>query len=144
MNQYVAMPLPKAKQMKRFGFTNNVECEWYYTRQVGEHVTFNLSIDRESGAYETLVFDEFFGQPEYYGDMLPVYCNQIVANIDVILHELRLQGIAIEFDHAEYRTRPHRTRPHRIRPGTGQSISVGQVFSLERWEPGGGFVHAPA
>ena len=31
------------------------------------------------------------------------------------------------------RTRPHRTRPHRIRPGTGQSISVGQVFSLERW-----------
>ena len=39
MNQYVAMPLPKAKQMKRFGFTNNVECEWYYTRQVGEHVT---------------------------------------------------------------------------------------------------------
>lgn len=40
VNQYVAMPLPKAKQMKRFGFTNNVECEWYYTRQVGESGTF--------------------------------------------------------------------------------------------------------
>ena len=37
MNQYVAMPLPKAKQMKRFGFTNNVECEWDC---VGEGGTF--------------------------------------------------------------------------------------------------------
>lgn len=94
--------LPNAKQMRRIGFTDRREGHWYYCERVGSDTTFNLSIDKETGAYETYVLNESFGQPEYYGRMRSVYRAQIIANIDVVLHELAHVGVKVNFDHAEY------------------------------------------
>lgn len=94
--------LPNAKQMRRLGFTNRVEGQWYFCRSVGYDTTFNLTIWKESGAYDITILNESFGQPEYYGNMREVYKNQIMANIDVIVYELNRDGIEVEINHAEY------------------------------------------
>ncbi|MBL5974817.1 MAG: hypothetical protein D3X82_13915 [Candidatus Leucobacter sulfamidivorax] len=94
--------VPSAREMRRFGFTDRREGHWYWSTRVGSDTTFNLTIEKETGEYETVVLNESFGQPEYYGRMVAVYGAQIVANVDVALHELRRFGLDIEFSHAEY------------------------------------------
>ena len=91
-----------AKQMRHIGFTDRREGYWYLCKRVGSDTTFNLTINKETGTYETDVMNESFGQPEYYGQMRDVYRAQMIANIDVILYELERDGVKVEFDHAEY------------------------------------------
>lgn len=94
--------VPVARRMRKLGFTDHREGYWYWTKRVGTETSFNLTINKETGGYETYVLNELFGQPEYYGNMIAPYREQIIANVNVILHELRRDGIHIEFDHAEY------------------------------------------
>ena len=96
------LELPNARKMKKLGFTNHREGFWYLVKGVGEDTTFNLTINRETGGYETDVLNEFFMQPEYYGRMKPVYRDEIIARVNAILHKLAEQGLEIEFDHLEY------------------------------------------
>lgn len=97
--------LPNARGMRRIGFTDRREGFWYYSKKVGSDTSFDLTINKDTGEYETLVMNESFGQPEYYGNMRDVYRAQIIANVDVVLHELRRDGITVQFDHAEYGVR---------------------------------------
>jgi len=97
--------LPAARQMRKLGFTDHREGFWYYCKRVGSDTTFNLTINKDTSEYETLVMNESFGQPEYYGRMRDVYRAQMIANIDVILHELDRDGISAHFDHSEYGVR---------------------------------------
>lgn len=92
----------KSRQMRRLGFTNHVEEHWYLCKRVGDSTTFNLTINKQTGSYETVVLCEFDGQPERYGHMIPVYRNYIIAAIDVVVHELNRAGVHIKFDHTEY------------------------------------------
>lgn len=94
--------IPNARAMRKLGFTDHREGHWYWSTRVGSDTTFNLTVNKETGEYETLVMNESFGQPEYYGHMVGVYCAQIRANVDVALFELRRGGIDLEFSHAEY------------------------------------------
>lgn len=96
------MKLQNAKRMRRAGFTDHREGYWYYSAPVMDNVTFDLTVDKSDGSYETLVMDESFGQPAYYGQMISVYRELAIARVNVILHELERKGFAIEFDHAEY------------------------------------------
>lgn len=92
-----------SKKMRRIGFTQHVEGEWYLCKQVLPHsTTFNLTVDKETGTYGTVVLCEYTGQPEMYGHMKTPYRELAKAQIDVILYELRQQGLEIKFDHAEY------------------------------------------
>ena len=97
--------LPNQRRMRRLGFTDHRGGFWYYSKRVGSDTTFNLTINKETGTYETYVLNESFGQPEYYGQMRDVYRAQMIANIDVILYELERDGVKVEFDHSEYGVR---------------------------------------
>lgn len=94
--------LPNARRMRKIGFTDRREGFWYYCKEVGRNTTFNLTINKDTGKYETLVMNESFGQPEYYGHMRDVYRAQIIANVDAVLHELGRDGVVVQFDHREY------------------------------------------
>lgn len=96
--------VPNARQMRKLGFTSHREGYWNFCKRVGDNTTFNLTINKETGGYETLVMNELFGQPEYYGNMIPVYRAYTIAAIDVVLHELARGGVEVKFDHAEYGT----------------------------------------
>lgn len=93
-----------ARKMKKLGFTNHVENRWYFVERVSRDgmTTLNITINRETGEYETLVLDEFFGQPEYYMSMKPVYREEIKARVNVIVQELNDAGLNINHDHKEY------------------------------------------
>lgn len=93
---------PVARHMRRLGFTDHREGYWYWSKRVGSDTSFNLTIDKTTGSYETVVLNEMFGQPEHYGGMIGPYRAQVIANVDVILHELKRDGVSVEFDHAEY------------------------------------------
>lgn len=90
-------------EMRRLGFTDHSKEHWYYTDGVGPSTSFNLTIDKKTGHYETLVMNEMFGQPEYYMSGLPHFRDPIIAQVDSILAALAEFGFTIAFDHNEYR-----------------------------------------
>jgi hypothetical protein len=93
---------PVVDKMRNLGFIDQRGTHWYLSRSVGKDITFNLLIDKKTGEYEIRVLEELFGEPEFYGLMLPVQRDAIKWNIDAIINELRLAGIDLSIDHSKY------------------------------------------
>lgn len=97
----IATPLPDA-EMRALGFTDHREDHWYYCARVDSDTTLNISIDKGTGAWTEDVLDEYFGQPEYYGNMIEPFRTKIRDNVDREVARLNAAGIAVAVDHREY------------------------------------------
>lgn len=88
--------------MREFGFTDHVKENWYFTKRVGDRESFNVTIDKESGAYSELVMDEDFGQPAYFGHMKKEFRDELAGRLFEILSDLRNAGLEIEVNPLQY------------------------------------------
>lgn len=95
-------PLPSEQVMRDAGFTDHRPTHWYYTKNFGGEITLNITIDKATGEYETVVLDEFICQPYMYGNYGLV--ATITAGIDRVLAELAGYGVHVTHNHEEYRS----------------------------------------
>jgi len=104
-------PLPSEERLREFGFTDYSPEYWYYTARVGGGESINITVNKtpvlRSGNpaayhYRELIVDEFFGQPAYFGRMLPKPRYEIAQRISEQLAMLRDAGLEIEIDPREY------------------------------------------
>lgn len=58
------------KEMRKLGFTDHNKSTWYYFRDLGNDVGFNVRINKENKQIEIDVLDENFGQLYQYQSML--------------------------------------------------------------------------
>lgn len=95
-------PLLPDRRMRNLGFTDHSVENWYFTQRVGKDISFNLTINKDTGEYKTVVLHESFLQPEPYYEMSEPHRTAVIANIDVIVYDFNRAGLAIEHDHTEY------------------------------------------
>jgi len=91
-------PLLTDDAMRALGFTDHREGFWYFTDRVGDNTSLNFTINKNTGEYEELVMDEFFGQPEYYRNMKPEFRDAVQARIDGIIVRLNGAGLNLAVD----------------------------------------------
>ena len=89
----------KSKNMRRLGFTDHNPDQWYMTNRIHEAVSFNLTINKETGEHNIEILNEFFLQPEDYMRMIGPYAAFIKAWIDLKIYELNQAGLDIDYQH---------------------------------------------
>ena len=73
----------------QYGFTNNHKPSLYYSSMVGEDISFNLSVDKETLEITSIdVLDEDFGQPYDYQMFLMNGSDNTYASGLIILESL--------------------------------------------------------
>ena len=104
MSEATQQPITVAtdSEMRALGFTDPREGFWYWCKPVGSDETLNITIDKATGEWEELVMDEFFGQPAYYGRMVPQFRDEIRSKVDEHVAWLVAGGILVAVDHSEY------------------------------------------
>lgn len=95
-------PLLSDDKMRELGFTQNTP-NWYFNKRVGRMVSLNFTINPKTGDYTEIVLDEYFGQPEYYGNMKPEFRDEIIHNINTIIAELNSHGLTLNVNHDLYK-----------------------------------------
>lgn len=93
-------PVLPEKDMRSLGFTDHVSENWFYSEPVGPGISLTVTIRKDTGEYNELVFDEAFGQPYYYR----MWCSgpSIENEIDSKLKVLNEAGLDISVDHSLY------------------------------------------
>ena len=91
-------PVLSDEAMRDLGFTDRHEGFWYFVDRVGDGVSLNFTIEKNTGEYEELVMSELFGQPEYYRNMRPEFRDAIQARIDRIIAKLNAAGLTLAVD----------------------------------------------
>lgn len=97
-------PILSDARMRELGFTDFKKTSWYFCSRVESNVTLNITIDKKTGDYSELVMNEFFGQPEYYGEYKEPHRSNIKNNIDEKIHEFQKAGLTgLSVDHSLYK-----------------------------------------
>lgn len=86
--------------MRELGFTDHRKGVWYMGTPVERYLSFDITIDKNTGEVQTLVIDENFGQPVPY--QRHTDAAAIRARIDMLLEWLHHEGLRVEHDHSEY------------------------------------------
>lgn len=95
-------------QLIQYGFTNNHKLSLYYSSMVGEGVSFNLSIDKETLEITSIdVLDEDFGQPYDYQMILMdgidnSYAKGAFDRVNEIFDQMQASGIVTGFQCGMY------------------------------------------
>ena len=104
-------PLPSEERLREFGFTDHSPEHWYYTDRVGSAESINITVNKEPVGlvqgkpvygYRELIVDEYFGQPAFFGKMLPKPRYEIAQRISEQLAMLRDAGLDLLIDPLEY------------------------------------------
>lgn len=96
-------PTPDDNTMRKIGFTDHVSTQWYLCERVDSDTTFNLTVDKETGHYQTSVLNEFFLQPEMYYTYGKVeFRDKVISKINIITAMLNENGLNIVHDHKKY------------------------------------------
>lgn len=96
-------PILTEPEMRALGFTDRREGYWSLCKSlIPGATTFNVTINKANGNYSELVMDEYFGQPEYYGNMKPEWRDRVRSKIDGHLHDLQAARLTVTVDHKQY------------------------------------------
>lgn len=95
------------KKMREIGFTDHNEDYWYYCRNLGNEITFNLSMRKDGFEYKIDVLDEDFGQPydyQYYLSQNPAseFALRIKEKVEEIMLELGELGVVFFYERGDY------------------------------------------
>lgn len=96
--------IPDNALMQTLDFSDKREGYWYYSSRLTDEgdVSLDISIERDSGAYDVEVIDEFTLQPHMYGRRDPETRDKIRKEIDSILAAMRGEGLDLRINHKEY------------------------------------------
>lgn len=99
---------PLDSRMRDLGFTDHRDGHWFQSWYLGMvDIYLDLTIDKVTLEYDTLVEDIAIGQPYHYGRYLyGELASDMHDRINATIAQLRAQGLNIDFDHAEYCYQP--------------------------------------
>ena len=94
-------------KMREISFTDHREGCWYYCKNLGNEITFNLSVKKDGTDYKIDVLDEDFGQPydyQYYLSQNPdsEFALKIKGKVEVIMLELVDFGVVSDYKVGDY------------------------------------------
>src|SRR5690606_14613038 len=97
-----------AEQLKAYGFTDYSEPTLYYCRSLGNDITFNFSVGKETLEITRIdVLDENFLQPYDYQQMLMSgsdneFAQSVYHKVNSILSKMQDDGIITGFEEGMY------------------------------------------
>ncbi|WP_142384715.1 hypothetical protein [Bacillus sp. M6-12] len=97
-----------AESLLKYGFTNHHEPTLYYCRSVGNDISFNLSVDKETLEITNIdILDEDFLQPYDYQAILMKNKEHSIAKgvyykVNEVLKKLQDDGIIVGFEIGMY------------------------------------------
>jgi hypothetical protein len=108
VNMCIKTHLLADKEMKKIGFTDYREGYWYFCRDLGDDISFNITISKSDPEdLDILVIDEEFGQPYDYQCIishgsLNKFALTINEKVEYLMEILQNKGILSGHVKGEY------------------------------------------
>lgn len=95
------------KEMKEIGFTDFAKDRWYYCKDLGKDISFNVTIPKDGGDIEIITLDENFCQPYDYQIILdhsPTHklASMIRDKVEEQMDYLQSAGVLSGHNRGEY------------------------------------------
>lgn len=109
MNERIRFHVLKAKDMHSAGFTDHDKTKWYYMRDLGNGISFNVTIGKTGHEGRIDVLDEEFLQPYDFQRMLedgvqnaPQMALVVYYKVIGLMLELQMKGIINGYKPGDY------------------------------------------